>query len=236
MGNDELTWSGMLDNEDEATGDQCTGQVTPRSFLLPSFAFSPGSGNAEGSSNGLGDFPLLVFFFVVFHLYFFFVFLPNCRGLSLTPLRRPPSIFWVFPLGYSCVFPPPGFRSNPPCFLLWFLAFPPCFFFFSPLCYSSSTRSLFPVFFTCLLGFYSLAFVPLGLASSLALVFGSLLRFVRFFSSWFLFFFVWVQLEFFLGFSFKPPLVLCSALPFIRPKSFKNHHLHERDRGNCGQC
>ena len=68
MGKDELTWSGVLDNEDEAAGDWCTGQATPRSFLLSSFAFSPGSGNAEGSSNaegsnnGLRDFPLLVFF------------------------------------------------------------------------------------------------------------------------------------------------------------------------------
>jgi hypothetical protein len=33
--------------------------LTP--FLLLSFAFSPSSGNAEGSNNGLGDFPLLLF-------------------------------------------------------------------------------------------------------------------------------------------------------------------------------
>jgi len=32
--------------------------LTP--FLLLFFAFSPSSGNAEGSSNGLGDFPLLL--------------------------------------------------------------------------------------------------------------------------------------------------------------------------------
>ena len=55
MGKDELTCSGVLDNEDEAAGDQCTGQATPRSFLLSSFAFSPGSGNAEGSSNAEGS-------------------------------------------------------------------------------------------------------------------------------------------------------------------------------------
>jgi len=36
--------------------------VCLRPFLLLSFAFSPGSGNAKGSSNGLGDFPLLVIF------------------------------------------------------------------------------------------------------------------------------------------------------------------------------
>ncbi|KAI5559922.1 hypothetical protein BDE02_16G010600 [Populus trichocarpa] len=36
---------------------------SPLILLLLSFAFSLGSGNAEGSSNGLGDFPLLVFFF-----------------------------------------------------------------------------------------------------------------------------------------------------------------------------
>jgi hypothetical protein len=34
--------------------------VCLRPFLLLSFAFSPGSGNAEGSSNDLGDFPLLL--------------------------------------------------------------------------------------------------------------------------------------------------------------------------------
>ena len=87
MGKDELTWSGVLDDEDEAAGDQCTGQATPRSSVLSSFAFSP----------GLGFFSLWVlslkfwicFLRALFLFFSLFAQVPLPSSSSLTLLLRP---------------------------------------------------------------------------------------------------------------------------------------------------
>jgi hypothetical protein len=102
---------------------------SPLLLLLLSFAFSLGSGNAEGSSNGLGDFPLLVFFFFVcvspgfpspvrFPLFVLPVSLP--ASLFLSPVLGPFSLWFRFLL---C---PLFFLVSVPCVirlplvLLWF--------------------------------------------------------------------------------------------------------------------
>jgi hypothetical protein len=107
-----------------------------------------------------------------------------------------------------------GFRV----LILWF--FPPpasalFFFCFSPLCYSSSTRSLFPVFFL-------LPVLPVSLPASsfLSPVLGP-----WFFVSFSLGFCLWFSYDFFpvpvavFFLCSSPPFCLCSALPFIEPES-----------------
>ena len=112
---------------------------SPLLLLLLSFAFSLGSGNAEGSSNGLGDFPLLVFFFFVcvspgfpspvrFPLFVLPVSLP--ASLFLSPVLGPFSLWFRFLL---C---PLFFLVSVPCVirlplvLLWFFFL----FFVQPCC------------------------------------------------------------------------------------------------------
>jgi len=146
---------------------------SPLLLLLLSFAFSLGSGNAEGSSNGLGDFPLLVFF-----------------SLSVCLLGFP--VQCAFPCSFSL------FRYLPLSFCLRFSApVPSCFGSCSAPCFflfQSPVLSAFPSFFVSIVLPFSCRFLPCIFAFFLCfmpccfpLVFGPLL------SGFFLWFFFFVQ-------------------------------------------
>jgi hypothetical protein len=119
---------------------------SPLLLLLLSFAFSLGSGNAEGSSNGLGDFPLLVFFF------FLSVCLLGFPVQCVFPCSF--SLFRYLPLSFCLRFlapVPSGFGScSAPCFFLVSVPcviglFVPCSVRKSPL----FCLSVFPLFPLC---------------------------------------------------------------------------------------
>jgi len=172
---------------------------SPLLLLLLSFAFSLGSGNAEGSSNGLGDFPLLVFFF-----------------LSVCLLGFP--VQCAFPCSFSL------FRYLPLSFCLRFSApVPSCFGSCSAPCFflfQSPVLSAFPSFFVSIVLPFSCRFLPCIFAFFLCfmpccfpLVFGPLLSG---FFLWFFFFRPALLFPCFLGFSMGSAPVLSSG--FRSPK------------------
>lgn len=156
---------------------------------------------------------------VTFLCLFFFLCLLGFPVQCASPCSF--SLFRYLPLRFCLRFPAPVPSGFSICFvLLWFFLWD-CVWeesFWSVLfnwgsvsspSFSSSTPSLFPVFFS-----------------------GSWPVRPSLFSG----FFLWVLLEFFpSGFRSNPPCFLlwflAFPLPFIRPESFKNRLLHNRDRG-----
>ena len=93
----------------------------------------PGVGWTQAFSGSLlcfcsGSASVFALVFLCFSGFFFLVF--ACVPLFLLLFSSPvlglfvPLCFLGFSSGFYLSFTP-GFRSNPPCFLLWFLAFPP---------------------------------------------------------------------------------------------------------------
>jgi hypothetical protein len=154
-------------------------------LLLPllSFAFSLGSGNAKGSSNGLGDFPLLVFFFFVcvspgfsspvrFPLFVLPVSLPSSQFLS--PVLGPCSLWFWFLL---C---PLFFLVSVPCVIrLPLVLYFHCSPFLLPV--SPLYICLFSVFYALLVSF----FVSVPFPPSIFAFFPFVFQFFFLFSPWF---------------------------------------------------
>jgi len=116
---------------------------SPLLLLLLSFAFSLGSGNAEGSSNGLGDFPLLVFFLCLLG------FPIQCAS----PCSF--SLFRYLPLRFCLRFSAPVPSGFGICFvLLWFFSLRLCLGRKLLVCAFQLGFCFFPVLFVCLFSFF----------------------------------------------------------------------------------